>query len=101
MKPADPDHSWNRLIAAARRAPAEAVTTASYGFATRVAALALAAERPVRSIFERFALRAVGLASLLAIASVCANFSVFTADAEEENLAIGDDPVALLLGPIE
>ncbi len=101
MKPIKPDHSWNRLIAAARRVPAETVTASPYGFATRIAALAMAAERPGRSLFERFALRAVGVASLLALASVCANISVLTAEADEENIVIGDDPVALLLGPIE
>lgn len=101
MKPADPDQSWNRLTAAARHALTGAVTAAPYGFATRVAALAWAAERPARSLIERFALRAVGVASLLAIASVWANFSVLNADSEEENLVMGDDPVALLLGPIE
>lgn len=101
MKPIDPDHTWHRLTTAARRAPAETVTAAPYGFATRIAALALAADPAGRSLFERFAFRAVGVASLLALASVCANFSALTVDAEEENLVSGDDPVALLLGPIE
>jgi hypothetical protein len=41
------------------------------------------------------------VASLLAIASVCVNFSALTAEADEETIVIGDDPVALLLGPIE
>jgi len=101
MKPIEPDHSWHRLTAAARRAPVETVAAAPYGFATRIAALALAADRSGRSLFERFALRAVGVASLLAFASVCANFSALTAEADEETIVIGDDPVALLLGPIE
>lgn len=101
MKPIEPDHSWHRLIATARRAPVETLAAAPYGFATRIAALAMAADRPGRSLFERFALRAVGVASFLALASVCANFSVPTAEADEENILIGDDPVALLLGPIE
>ncbi len=99
MKPLDPEHSWKRLTAAARCAPVETVTAAPYGFATRIAALA--ADHSGRSLFERFALRAVGVASLLAIASVCVNFSALTAEADEETIVVGDDPVALLLGPIE
>ena len=101
MKSLDPEHSWKRLTAAARCAPVETVTAAPYGFATRIAALALAADHSGRSLFERFAFRAVGVASLLAIASVCVNFSALTAEADEETSVIGDDPVALLLGPIE
>jgi hypothetical protein len=101
MKPVELDHSWNRLTAAARRAPADTVTAAPYGFATRIAALAMSADFSGRSLFERFAFRAVGVASLLALLSVFANFSVLTAEADEENIVINDDPVALLLGPIE
>ena len=101
MKPTESDHSWDRLTAAARRAPVAAVTAAPYGFATRIVAMAMAADHSGRSLFERVALRAVGVASLLALVSVFANFSVLTTDGDEENIVISDDPVALLLGPIE
>lgn len=103
MKPSDHDQSWARLTAAARRAPAPGDTAAPYGFSTRVAALALAAaERPMRSLFERFSLKAVGLASLLAVASVVANYSALTVEAAEEDYSVvGEDPVSVLLGPIE
>ncbi|MBC7366956.1 MAG: hypothetical protein H7343_09130 [Undibacterium sp.] len=102
MKPDDHNPSWARLTAAARRAPFAGDTAAPYGFATRVAALAFAAERPMRSLFERFSLRAVGVASLLAVLSVVANYSVLTVEVAEEDYSVaGEDPVALLLGPIE
>ena len=103
MKPSDHDQSWARLTAAARRAPVTGEAEAPYGFSTRVAALAFAAaERPVRSLFERVSLKAVGLASLLAVASVVANFSALTVEtADEDYSVVGEDPVSLLLGPIE
>ena len=101
MKPDDTNQPWARLVAAARRAPASGDTAAPYGFATRVAALAFAAERPMRSLFERFSLRAVGVAGLLAVLSVVANYSSLNVAAEEEISTTGDDPVEMLLGPIE
>lgn len=103
MKPSDHDQSWARLAAAARRSPRPADTAAPYGFSTRVAALAFAtSERPMRSLFERFSLKAVGVASLLAVASVLANYSALTVDsAEDDYSVVGEDPVSLLLGPIE
>jgi hypothetical protein len=102
MNPTDPNQAWARLTASARRAPSAADMTAPYGFSTRVAALAFsAAERPMRSLFERFSLRAVGVASMLAVLSVVANYTSLTVAAEEEINATGDDPVEMLLGPIE
>ena len=88
-----PDQKWPRLIAAARGANDTRDTAAPYGFATRVAALALAPERVAASLLERFSLRALGLAALLAVACVAANYStvvnLFRGDA-----ALADDPVA-------
>ena len=63
MKQTPPE--WQRLVAAARRRIDDREVSAPYGFATRVAALALAAERPVASLFERFSLRAMSVAALL------------------------------------
>ncbi len=102
MNPNDPKHPWSRLVAAARRAPDGRDTTAPYGFATRVVALAFAQERRT-SFFERFALRAVGVSCLLALLSVAVNYahlpattrSVAIAAVEEE--PGGEDAVSLLL----
>ena len=70
----DPQHPWSRLAAAARRQADERDTSAPYGFSTRVAALAWTDVRgPV--LLERFALRALGLAALLALGSVALNYS--------------------------
>jgi hypothetical protein len=97
MKPTDHDQSWARLTAGARRAPRGPDAAAPFGFSTRVAALAFAAERPMRSLLERFSLRAVGVASLLAVLSVIANYSALTVSPAEDELIALEDPVALLL----
>ena len=89
---------WSRLVEGARRATDGRDTAAPYGFATRIAALAMAQETRMVSLVERFALRALGVACLLALVSVAANYSTLTAPAlgaDEESL--GDDPVAVLL----
>ena len=75
----DPRHPWTRLAAAARQARDDRDASAPYGFATRVAALAMAQERRVASLFEAFAFRAVAISGLLALASVAVNYSAFNA----------------------
>ena len=71
-----PDSRWARLVAAARQIRDERDTAAPYGFATRVAARAFAAaEPPFSALLARFAWRALGIAVLLALASVAANYS--------------------------
>ena len=101
----DPRHAWSRLTAAARQVRDDRDSSAPYGFATRIAALALAQERRVASLFERFALRAVGVASLLALFSVVLNYQELStepvlavASVEEPELIIAaDDAVAVVL----
>ena len=97
MKPTDHDQSRARLTAGARRAPRGLDAAAPFGFSTRVAALAFAAEGPMRSLLERFSLRAVGVASLLAVASVVVNYPVLTAHPADDELIALEDPVATLL----
>jgi hypothetical protein len=74
----DPRHPWARLTAAARQLPDERDASAPYGFATRVTALAFSTELKVASLFERFALRAFGVAALLALGSVAWNYNTLT-----------------------
>ena len=88
-----PDQKWPRLIAAAGRAGDARDTAAPYGFATRVAALALAPERAAASLLERFSLRALGLAALLAVVCVAANYSTVVSLFRDDS-ATADDPVA-------
>ncbi len=87
------DQKWLRLTTAARTAQDLRDTAAPYGFATRVAALAMAQERRASSLLERFSLRALGLAGLLALVCVAANISTVTSLFRDE-AANADDPVA-------
>ncbi|MBL9213252.1 MAG: hypothetical protein JNL92_22505 [Opitutaceae bacterium] len=103
----DPRSAWMRLASAARQARDERDVAAPYGFATRVAALSQLQETRVASVLERMALRAVGLASLLAICSVALNYEVLapspvssapvSGSVEEYELAPTDDAVAIVL----
>jgi hypothetical protein len=98
MNPHDPRHPWSRLACAARRFTDDRETNAPYGFSTRIAAMAFTNEISVSSLLERFALRAVGLASLLAILSVVANYSSLSKPVASEEQMPSDDPVTILLG---
>ncbi|HVS51581.1 MAG TPA: hypothetical protein VHD62_04435 [Opitutaceae bacterium] len=97
MNTSDPRHPWPRLVAAARQVRDERDTAVPYGFATRVGALAFSGERIVGSLVERFALRAVGVASLLAVLSVVANYSFIKHSAPANEEVLAEDPVAALL----
>lgn len=94
------DHTaWLRLVAAARRAPADhRETAAPYGFSTRVAALAMAAsvERPLSALFERLSLRAVGVAGLLAAVSVAANLAPVLQALQDDVMAVQDPVIEVL-----
>ena len=96
MNPTNPKHPWSRLTAAARTVRDERHVAAPYGFATRVAALALESERAVTSLLDRFAFRAVGVACLLALVSLAVNFGALAGTEETENLS-NDDTVAVVL----
>lgn len=99
MNSSEPNQSWQRLAAAARRAPA-ADETAPYGFATRVAAQACAAQRPEVSLLERFSLRALGVACLMAVLGAAFSYSqveVTAATSAEDGFFNTDDPTAVLL----
>ena len=88
-----PDSKWPRLTAAARSARDDRDTAAPYGFATRVAALGLAPERVATSLLERFSLRALGLAALLAVVCFAADYSTVVGFFRGETTNT-DDPVA-------
>jgi hypothetical protein len=102
QSPSDPRQPWARLTTAARTVRDDRDTAAPYGFATRVAALALAQERRVASLLERFSLRAMGLAALLAVLGVAANYHVLTpgaavAEVADLDLIHADDAVSIVL----
>lgn len=86
---------WNRLVAAARLAPADTRDAfAPPGFATRVAALGVAGIEPSFSaLFARFSLRALGVCSLLMVLGVALNYGPVLNAVENEAVAVSD-PVA-------
>lgn len=74
-----PHDPWSRLTRAARQVQDDRDTSAPYGFSTRVAALALAVERRSASVVDRLALRALGVAGLVALFSVVLNYGELSA----------------------
>ena len=89
------EKSWHRLVEAARRAPRAGDEAAPYGFSTRVAALAFEQAPPQASVFGRLALRAAGVACLLALVAVGLNYSAIKGAFEDDSaVAANDDPVA-------
>ena len=94
----EPKHPWSRLTTAARPVTDDRAVAPPFGFATRVAALAMAQERKIVSLFERFAVRALCAACLLALVSVAVNYPALgTPIATAVDETTEDDPVAVLL----
>lgn len=101
----DSRQAWNRLTSAARTVSDERGRAAPYGFATRVAALALGRDVRATSLFDVFALKALGIACLLAACSVALNFNEISrrvggsgaATVGEDPLLAGNDAVAVVL----
>jgi hypothetical protein len=89
----DFEKTWSKLAKAARQAPA-GDESAPFGFSTRVAALALAAERPAPSSFARLSLRAAVAACLLAVVAVAVNLTAIAGAFDDSpSQAATDDPV--------
>ncbi len=100
----DPRHPWARLTTAARTVLDARDASAPLGFATRVSALGLAGVRPLVSLFELFALRALAVACLLAIVSIAVNYSELSrriggasSSAGDDMLLAGSDAVSVVL----
>ena len=91
MKRQDP---WMKLVAAARRAPAEESAELPLGFATRVAALGLAQRREPADLFGVFALRALGVALAVLITSAAVGYPLSSASAADSSSDELEDPVA-------
>jgi hypothetical protein len=90
-----PTNPWDRLVAAARRAPAAPrEVSAPSGFATRVSALAFAGEEPsFAAVFARYAPRALCACGFVMLVAVTLNLGSALKTFEGEATAI-NDPVA-------
>jgi len=89
-----PATAWQRLVSAARHAPGtDDAGVAPFGFSTRVAALAMAIEPPtMRSMMNHLSWRALGVALMLMIFSIAANYSSLSQTSDNEQDPF--DPVA-------
>jgi hypothetical protein len=89
------EKSWQKLVAAARRAPASGDESAPFGFSTRVAALAFESRPSTTAAYGRLAFRAAAVAGLLAVASVALNFSAIAGAFDDTASPVApDDPIA-------
>lgn len=94
----NPNHqAWLRLTAAARNAPDDRDASAPFGFATRVAALGLAAPASLvpRVVLEKFALRGLFAACALSVVVAAFGYSAFWNEQETE--AVTGDTVTEVL----
>jgi hypothetical protein len=95
MKNPDP---WLKLVACARRAPAETAVGLPMGFATRVAAQGLAQRREPADFLGLWAWRALALAFVVMISSGAVSYTTMTANnTADDDL---DDPVAELVAQL-
>jgi len=100
---------WERLVDTARQAPVahERDTAAPYGFATRVAALGLAAKPAPSSVFEQFSLRAslraLGVACALAVIAAGTSYhtivKLFADDVPAAEILSYSTPAATAVAP--
>jgi hypothetical protein len=74
------DHQWQKLIAAARQAPADPGAAAPFGFATRLAAQAAAQPVTPWLSLERLALRGLAVAAVCSVTAAAFNYSVFSTE---------------------
>lgn len=97
MSSPDPLMPWWRLTAAARQTPLTRDEAAPYGFATRVAARAWTGNAlPVSSLFPQWSWRALGVATVLALATLAVNYEAL-AQRSVEDTVLSADPVAAVV----
>ena len=95
MKQPDP---WLKLVAAARRAPAEEAAALPLGFATRVAAQGLAQRREPTDFLGQWAGRALALALVVMLSSAAVSYPTLAGNnGNDDDL---DDPVAELVAQL-
>ncbi|HEY5229210.1 MAG TPA: hypothetical protein VIJ19_11760 [Opitutaceae bacterium] len=89
------DKPWQKLVAAARKAPEPSPSdeAAPFGFSARVAALAFSQQAPPSSVFARFSLKAAAFACVLALGAVAANYTAIKGAFDDSTQLAGDDPI--------
>jgi hypothetical protein len=88
------DHQWQKLITLARQAGDNRDAAASFGFATRLAAQAVAlSPAGPWAAFERFAMRGLMVAAAFGVGAIIFNYSSLMTDQADEYAAadtVGD-----------
>lgn len=95
-----PEEKWQRLVSAARRAPVVHDATTPHGFTTRVVAQAVigGARQSAGMMWERMAMRALGVACLFAVLGAGIHYlQPQPAILAEDVFFMTDDPAAILL----
>lgn len=87
---------WKTLTALARQAEDHRDLVPAYGFATRIAAQAMALPASPWAVLERFALRGLVAAAACSLAAVAFNYSSVSTETAEDYT--GTDTVVELLG---
>jgi hypothetical protein len=92
MKQHPSDSIWQRLTAAARKAPDDRVTAAPYGFSTRVAALAMRqpAVSALSFALDRLSLRALVLSCVIMTIGIVSSYSIYAVGTTDEDPATQD-----------
>jgi hypothetical protein len=103
VKPASsgPSPAWSRLVRAARSPGGAPEDAAPFGFATRVAALGLAARGEAPALLETFALRALALAGLVAGLSLALGFADGFGPGAGDDLLALNDTVSMVLALVD
>ncbi|MFM9081076.1 MAG: hypothetical protein ACKOTE_13275 [Opitutaceae bacterium] len=103
MRPASPDYlpAWSRLVRATRALGEVSPDSAPFGFATRVAALGLAARAEAPALIEAFALRALALAGLVAGLSLALGFADGFGPGTGDDLLALNDTVSVVLALVD
>ena len=103
MKSASSDSlpAWSRLVRAARPSGEASPDAAPFGFATRVAALGLAARAEAPALLEAFALRALALAGLVAGLSLALGFADGFGPGAGDDLFALNDTVSVVLALVD
>jgi hypothetical protein len=91
--------AWSRLARAARPSGEAFLDAAPFGFATRVAALGLAARAEAPSLLEAFALRALALAGLVAGLSLALGFA--DGFGPGDDLLVLNDSISVVLALVD
>jgi hypothetical protein len=93
MNSNDYNKAWLRLTEAALRAPMNRDELAPYGFATRMAAMAMTQPKPnLAFAIDHFSWRALAAALTIMVASIVSSYAIATNVSEDETIV--QDPVS-------